>query len=60
MHSLSSIHTSQHALILLPKLHIFGIWVRTWLVMMLSLARVVVESFGLPSVVTRGDRGEGR
>jgi hypothetical protein len=66
MLSLSSIHTSMHALKLLPKPHTLGIRVHTWLVilshvvmivvslsifMMLSLAYVIVESFGLPSVV---------
>jgi hypothetical protein len=28
--------------------------------MMLSLARVIIESFGLPSIVMLGDRGEDR
>jgi hypothetical protein len=45
MLSLSSIHTSLHALRLLPKPHALGIWVHTWLVMLSHAVMSVIQVF---------------
>jgi hypothetical protein len=45
MLSLSSIHTGLHALRLLPKPHVLGIWVHTWLVMLSHAVMSVIQVF---------------
>jgi hypothetical protein len=45
MLSLSSIHIGMHALILLPKPLILGIWFHTWLVMLSHAVSSVIQVF---------------
>jgi hypothetical protein len=47
--SLFSSHIGLHALILLPRAHIVGIWVHTWLIMLSHRVFRVVQVF--PSFV---------